>query len=131
MDWKSCAPLSTPQSTDQLLGTGDGSKTVYPLIKTYGAGPQSYDRLIDKVVVGSLSIAVDGLSVSTGAAFTFDEENAAVVFNTSEIPSAGQQVTAGYEFDVPVRFASDQLSISLAAFNAGDVPTIPLVEVKL
>jgi uncharacterized protein (TIGR02217 family) len=38
-------------------------------------------------------------------------------------------VTAGFEFDVPVRFDSDELEIDLSAFAAGEVPKIPLVEI--
>jgi len=40
-------------------------------------------------------------------------------------------VTAGFEFDVPVRFESDELDINLLAFEAGDIPSIPLIEVIL
>jgi uncharacterized protein (TIGR02217 family) len=39
-------------------------------------------------------------------------------------------VTAGFEFDVPVRFASDRLDINAAAFAAGEAPSVPLVEVR-
>jgi uncharacterized protein (TIGR02217 family) len=39
-------------------------------------------------------------------------------------------VTAGYEFDIPVRFDTDRIEISLAAFKAGSVPSVPLVEIR-
>ena len=38
---------------------------------------------------------------------------------------------AGFEFDVPVRFDSDKLEISLQGFRHGAIPSIPIVEVRL
>jgi uncharacterized protein (TIGR02217 family) len=40
-------------------------------------------------------------------------------------------VTCGYEFDVPVRFDTERLEISLKAFKTGQIPSIPLIEVQL
>jgi uncharacterized protein (TIGR02217 family) len=39
-------------------------------------------------------------------------------------------VTAGFQFDVPVRFDTDQISINLSHFAAGEIPDIPLIEVR-
>jgi uncharacterized protein (TIGR02217 family) len=47
------------------------------------------------------------------------------------VPGAGLAVTAGYEFDVPVRFDAERIAVSLKAFKAGQIPSIPLVEVQL
>jgi uncharacterized protein (TIGR02217 family) len=46
-------------------------------------------------------------------------------------PEVGVEITAGYEFDVPVRFDTDQIRTSVASFKAGDVPTVPVVELRL
>ena len=46
-------------------------------------------------------------------------------------PAAGQRVTAGFEFDVPVRFDTDRIVASLSALDAGDIPSIPVVEVRI
>ncbi len=40
-----------------------------------------------------------------------------------------REVTAGFEFDIPARFDSDRLEASLASFRAGQIPTIPIIEV--
>ena len=42
---------------------------------------------------------------------------------------SGAAITAGFEFDMPVRFDSDCLTINLSNFTAGEIPNIPLVEV--
>jgi uncharacterized protein (TIGR02217 family) len=49
----------------------------------------------------------------------------------AEPPGAGARVTAGFEFDVPVRFDTERLQISIAGFQAGEVPSVPVVEVRL
>ena len=46
-------------------------------------------------------------------------------------PDLGTRVTAGFEFDVPVRFDTDTIQTSVASFRAGDVPNVPVVEVRL
>ena len=65
------------------------------------------------------------------AQVSFDDATGEIVFAPGSVPGAGQAVTAGYEFDVPVRFDADRLDVSISAFNAGRIPTIPLVEVML
>jgi enamine deaminase RidA (YjgF/YER057c/UK114 family) len=45
--------------------------------------------------------------------------------------STGVVVTAGFEFDVPVRFDTDRIQTSVASFQAGDAPSVPVVEVRL
>jgi uncharacterized protein (TIGR02217 family) len=52
-----------------------------------------------------------------------------VTFAADAVPPMGAAVTAGFEFDVPVRFDTDELTVDLAAFTAGEVPRIPLIEI--
>ncbi|WP_350333388.1 DUF2460 domain-containing protein [Coralliovum pocilloporae] len=129
LDHKSCRPGETISITDQVLGTGDGSTRLFQLTKTYGTGSSAYVRQITKPVAGTVVVAVDGQTVTSDV--TIDAGKGEILFAESAVPAAGQVVTAGYEFDVPVRFDADRLEINLAAFNAGDVPAIPLVEVRL
>jgi uncharacterized protein (TIGR02217 family) len=39
-------------------------------------------------------------------------------------------VAASFDFDVPVRFAEDQLSVTRATYLAGAAPSVPLIEVR-
>jgi len=130
-DMKSCRPNETPSPHDQLLGLGDGSKSRFALVKTYGAGSDAYRRRIAKPVGGSLRVAISGIEKTMPGQFQFDATTAEVVFAAGSIPTAGTSVTAGYEFDVPVRFDSERLVVGLKAFKAGQIPSIPLVEVQL
>ncbi len=128
-DFKSCKVASAPADIDQLLGTGDGAATGFQLVKHYASGPASYTRAINKPVAGSALVAIDGAAQSEGADFTLDETTGLITFSVP--PAAGAAVTAGYLFDTPVRFDTDELRINLAAFKAGDIPSIPLIEVLI
>ena len=114
--------------TDQRIGTGDGTTRVFPLAKTYGAGPLPWRRLIAKPVAGTVRIAVGGVEVAGGQA-ACDAATGLVTFVPGAVPPVGASVTAGFEFDVPVRFDTDELTIDLAAFTAGEVPRVPLIEI--
>lgn len=126
-DWKSCALADEPAADDQSIGTGDGAQTVFQLTKSYSSGGERYARTIAKPVVGSVRVAVAGSELAEGADFTVDETTGLVTL--AEAPAAGADATAGFLFDTPVRFDTDELRVNLAAFRAGDIPSIPLVEV--
>ena len=128
-DWKSGAPGGAVTPLDQALGTGDGECTVFPLVKTYVSGEASYTREIAKPVAGTLRAALDGTEKEEGEDFTLDAATGLVTFAAA--PGAGVAVTAGFEFDVPVRFDTDFLDVNLAAFEAGSVPDIPVVEIRV
>jgi uncharacterized protein (TIGR02217 family) len=124
-DFKSCAPGSVPSPLDQALGTGDGHATAFQLTKTYASGPSRWIRTIAKPVAGTVRIAVAGVEITTG--FSVDTTTGLVTFASA--PTGA--LTAGFEFDTPVRFDTDQLSINLSTFAAGEIPSIPLVEVRV
>ena len=122
-DHKSCPPSATLAPTDQPIGTGDGTTATFPLTKTYASGPAAETRPITHPVAGTITAAID----ATPAPVT--TENGTITFATP--PPSGAQITAGYEFDVPVRFDTDRLDIDLAGFEAGDIPSIPLIEIRV
>lgn len=127
-DFKSCVPSADPGAEDQQIGTGDGAVTDFALSKTYASGGQSYARPISKPVQGSVRVAVNGAELPpTG----FSVDHATGNISLAAAPAPGFAVTAGYEFDVPVRFDTDQILTSVASFQAGDVPDVPVVEVRV
>ena len=131
-DWsdaKSCAPSVQPGPLDCEIGVGDGARTEFQLCKTYSSGPASYARPIAKPVAGTVRLAVDGVELAEGDGFSVDPTTGLVVLSAA--PAPGEAVTAGFEFDVPVRFDADRISINLAAFEAGEIPSIPIVEVRV
>lgn len=126
LDHSSNGGDGTPMPTDQPIGAGDGSTTVFQLTKTYGANFDPFVRSITKPVAGSARVAVDGAELTTG--FSVDVLTGLVSFAVA--PAAGKAVTAGFLFDVPVRFDIDRLDIELTTFDAADAPSIPLIEVR-
>jgi len=126
-DFKSCRIGEAIGAADQLIGTGDDSETDFQLIKRYSSGAASYARPIKKPVAGPVRVAVDGVEQTQGPDFTVDDTSGVVSFTAA--PGAGLDVTAGFQFDTPVRFDADELRINLAAFEAGEIPSIPLIEV--
>jgi uncharacterized protein (TIGR02217 family) len=130
LDHASAAPGVAVAATDQVIGTGDGATATFQLAKTYGSLYAPYRRPVIKPVPDSVRVAVDGDEAEQGTDFTADSVTGVVTFLPGHIPSTGAAVTAGFLFDVPVRFDTDYLEVDLSAFAAGAIPKIPLVEIK-
>ena len=130
-DFKSTTPGAPVSSVDQFIAAGDGTTASFQLIKAYGGSFSPYTREIRKPVDGTVKVAVDGVEKSDGVEFTIDHTTGEVTFETGEIPTAGAGITAGFEFDTPVRFASDRLDISLNCFTHGSIPAIPITEIRV
>lgn len=128
-DFRSKGPLTAVSALDQSIGTGNGVSTAFQLAKTYASGGQTWVRTIKKPVSGTVTVAVAGLVKSLGPDFSVDTTTGIVTFTAA--PANGTAVTAGFEFDTPVRFDTDELDINLTTFEAGEAPSIPLVEIRL
>lgn len=116
---------TVPTAGDQRIGTGDGSQTSFQLTKTYGANFDPYVRPITRPVAGSVRVAVAGAELLSG--WTVDLAGGVIGFTNA--PALGAAVTAGFLFDVPVRFDTDRLDIELASFEGAEAPSIPLMEI--
>jgi len=130
-DWRSCGPGETPDPEDQPIGIGDGVAAMFQLVKTYGEGIAPYQRAIAKPVEESMRVAVDGVEKVEGVDFSVNGTTGVVTFFAGHLPADEAVVTAGFEFDVPVRFDTDRIDVNLASFEAGDAPDIPIVEIRV
>lgn len=126
-DFKSCAPKQTPAFNDVEIGTGDGSTVAFQLKKIYGSVYAPYSRDITKPVTGTVLIGVNGSNVSSG--WSVNLATGVITFDTA--PTSSYAITAGFQFDVPVRFNTDYLEIDLAGFEAGNIPDVPIVEIRV
>ena len=126
-DWKSCRPARQIAFDDEIIGVGDGQRAVYQLAKTYRSGAESYVRPIAKPVAERVLIGVGGIPIGDDG-FDLDVSTGMVALETP--PPAGDAVSAGFEFDVPVRFDTDYIQTSIATFQAGEVPDVPVVELR-
>ena len=128
-DYRSCPPSRALSPEDQLIGIGDGVNRLFPLRKRYVSGPAEYLRPVRKPVAGTVQVAVAEDVKAEGLDFTLDAALGVITF--ADPPDLGTRVTAGFEFDVPVRFDTDRIAVAVASFHAGDVPSVPVVEVRL
>ncbi|MFN3616259.1 MAG: TIGR02217 family protein, partial [Rubrimonas sp.] len=125
-DFKSCPPSQTVGPSDQPIGTGTGSATQFQLVKRYASGAQSWTRTISKPVAGTVTIALNGTPQASG--WSVATATGLVTFTTA--PAAGVAITAGFEFDVPVRFDTDALDVTLDLERLGSITSIPLLEIR-
>jgi uncharacterized protein (TIGR02217 family) len=131
LDHASAPPGGTVTPLDQAIGTGDGETAAFALMKTYGVSHLPYARPIAKPVGESVRVAVDGVEQSADEDFVCDAATGIVTFLPGHIPDEGADITAGFLFDVPVRFDADYLQLDLSAFAAGSAPHIPLIEIRV
>ena len=127
-DFKSCAPGAVVEAGDQALGTGDGARTRFDLVKRYGEGEDALERRVRKPVAGTVRVVVAAVELDAGE-FTVDAATGEVTLAVA--PPVGAVVTAGFEFDVPVRFDADRIEVTLESFEAGRMAAVPLIEVRV
>ena len=125
-DYKSALPSQAITATDQPIGTGNDSDTTFALLKRYTSGAQSWSRAIAKPVAGTIRVALDMVEQMSG--WTLDATTGVITFTTA--PANGVIIRAGFEFDVPVRFDSDTLDVTLDFERLGSITSIPLVEIR-
>lgn len=128
-DCKSCVPSGQPGFSDQLIGKGDGARRSFALLKAYESGGSRYERPVTKPVSDSVRAGFGGVERFPGADYQVNHETGIITFDVA--PEPGADVTAGYEFDVPVRFDTDRIAVSVASFQAGDMPQVPIVEIRI
>ncbi|NCQ24264.1 MAG: TIGR02217 family protein [Rhodobacteraceae bacterium CG17_big_fil_post_rev_8_21_14_2_50_63_15] len=128
-DYKSGGAKAAPDYRDQVIAAGDDARVAFQLIKTYRSGAQLAVRPIVKPVRGTVRIGLGTVEMQERVHYEVDATTGIVTF--AEPPNRDVPITAGYEFDVPVRFDTDRIQISLASFQAGEVPNVPVVEIRI
>ncbi len=128
-DYKSCLPSGEVTSFDQIIGAGDDATLMFQLRKTYASGGVEYYRPIAKPVAGTVRMGLSGDALQEGTEYFVNTATGIVTFAFA--PPLGSIVTAGFEFDTPVRFDIDRVQTSVSSFKAGQVPTVPILEVRI
>lgn len=114
------ATATPPAFGDVAIGTGDGVTTRFALVKRYGA----MVRRITRPVAGSVRVGIGGVETQGFAVV------AGGWVQLDAAPAKGVTVTAGFAFDVPVRFAEDRLQVARATHGAASAASVPLIEVR-
>ena len=123
-DYKTCNTNQTVSATDLYLGTGDGSTVDFYIYKPYTKGSLTQYRFIQRIVDETEKVSIDDVETED---YWLHEDEGFIRFITA--PAEGEVLKCGFEFDVPVRFDTDFLEISLDNFNQGST-SIPLIEIR-
>lgn len=118
--------VSAPAFYDQTIGVGDGATVAFQLVKNYSSGGITHTRIINKPVTDCVKIGIGGAQLTTG--WSVDTTTGVVTFAAP--PAAGQTITAGFLFDVPARFDTDYLPLSVENY-ASYQADVPIVEVRV
>jgi uncharacterized protein (TIGR02217 family) len=118
--------ISAHAMADCPLGTGDGVTTQFQLVKRYADAVAPFDQPIKWPVAGTLKVAKNGVLQTSGVSVA--RGTGIVTFTAA--PAVGAVLTAGFEFDVPVRFDDDWLSVSWDTINSRSAGQVPLIEVR-
>ena len=128
-DFKSCKPSGKVRYDDQVIAIADGVRTEFQLTKIYRSGGVAYQRPITKPVAGTVRAGIQSDEKREGFDYEVDTSSGVITF--AHPPVAEVEISAGFEFDVPVRFDADRIRTSVASFQAGEVPDVPVVEVRV
>lgn len=128
-DYRSAPSERDLTPADQLIGIGDEAQDTFQITKTYASGGHAYVRPIQKIVPGTALVSVGGVALKRGVDYALDETTGILTFDHP--PDVDAEIRAGFEFDVPVRFATAMLSVTVATFRAGEVPQVPVIEVRV
>lgn len=98
-------------ATDQDLGVGDGINRDFQLEKTYDRFGATYTRPIYLPQAGSVLIAINGLDPAdpalAGGPYTWEVSRPGGIVTVTPAPFPGLVLSAGFLFDVAVRFEAD------------------------
>jgi uncharacterized protein (TIGR02217 family) len=117
------------KAQNQQIGIGDGETAEFQLVKNYTSGNTIITREIKKPVDGTVKVHKSGNLRGATADYSVDYTTGIISF--TEAPEARVIITADFEFDVPVRFDTDELQLSMDNFNSGSWSSIPLIEVRV
>lgn len=120
-----------PTTDNQFLADGDDATTQFQVFKRYTFGSVNYDRPILKLVSGTYHVLIDNVEQTEGGGsdYTIDINTGVITLNSAL--ASGTQLQIATEYDVPVRFDIDLLDIDYDLARLGQIPSIPIVELKL
>lgn len=113
------------QITNQIIGTGDATTDQFQIFKLYDDSALPFERPITQIVTGTLTVTLDNVPTTSYTLLTGG------IIDFLSPPASGKVIRVTCEFDVPVRFDNDQMNINLLWSEAGSIPSIPIVEVRV
>ena len=117
----------------QNIGVTNGTQATYQIFRRYTSGPAIQDRVITRPVSGTVRCWVDNVERTLGAGstqFQVNHSTGVVTIGSALAATTGKAVEVSCEFDVPARFDTDEMPLTLELFTRGNWPDIPVVEIR-
>lgn len=117
----------------QTIGTTDGSDATWQLFKAYTSGATTISRTITRPVAGTVNVWVNNTAITAGPGagqYQVNLSTGVITLGSTLTATTGQAIEAACDFDVPVRFDTDSLPLRLTAFEIGEWPDVPVVEIR-
>lgn len=119
------------QMTAGDIGTGDGATTIFRIVKKYGTGTYQYSRRIFKPIAATVLVYVNGVLKTLTTHYTLDATTGTITFTGGNTPPNGHPVTVTCEFDVPVRFDTDEMKVSADVHDTQNWKNISIIEILI
>jgi uncharacterized protein (TIGR02217 family) len=116
------------QMNKQVIGIGNGTEDEFQIFKRYTSGGINFDRIIALPIFSTVQVWVNGVLKTVSVDYTVGLTTGLILFTAPVTNTHAVEVAC--EFDVHVRFDTDDLDISMSTFQAGAIPSIPIIEVK-
>jgi len=124
--------ISGDATTKQAIGTGNGVIASFQVFKRYPVASRFFDRVINKLVQGTVRVFFDAVEKTETTHYTVNY-NTGVITPVSLL-GAGIVIYVMCQFDVPVRFDSDELDVRAELFDSAgkiSLPPISLIEIRV
>lgn len=121
------------QMSRQTIGTTDGADATWQIAKSYTSGPTTVSRPITRPVSGTVRCWVNNVEITLGAGageFQVNVATGVITLGSTLAATTGQAIEAACEFDVPARFDTDSLPLQLTAYQIGQWPDVPVLEIR-
>ncbi|HAX90658.1 MAG TPA: TIGR02217 family protein [Rhodospirillaceae bacterium] len=115
------------RATAQPIGVGDGANITFQLVKTYTSGAGNETRTITKPVLGTVKPYLAGVLQPSG----WSINTATGVLTFTVAPAHGVAVTVDFDFDVPVRFDTDSMAVTIEQIDLHQWSDIPIIEIRV
>jgi uncharacterized protein (TIGR02217 family) len=114
-----------------VMFTTDGSTTHFQMVKTYTSGGITFSRKITKPVSGTVQVLHNGVQVFSPASWTVDTTTGIITLASGIYTTTGHTIAVASEFDVPVRFDTDELNATMNGNELVIWDAIPVVGLKI
>lgn len=125
-DWTDFEIGVDATDTPQVIATANGVLVDFQITRRYVSGAFTFAREVTRLVAGTTRVFVDAAEQMSGV--TVDDDTGVITFDVA--PLDLEVISVICEFDVPVRFDSDQLDLTGIRDTVYDIPGLDILEMR-